>query len=77
MRTAQQSFARVTDRSVLDVQPNRLRIVRLDRAMTLRDFAQRFPSVVPVEELALLNQTTVDATLPAGSRVKQVVTAAR
>jgi predicted Zn-dependent protease len=77
VRAAQQSFARVTDRSVLDVQPNRLRIVRLDRAMTLREFAQRFPSVVPAEELALLNQTTVDATLPAGSRVKQVVTAAR
>ncbi len=38
------SFDRLTDRAALNVQPLRLEIVRLDRAMTLEEFARRYPS---------------------------------
>lgn len=70
-----ESFDRVTDRRVLNVQPNRLAIVTLDRAMTLREFATRYPAVISLDELALINQLEPEARLAAGTRVKRVVRA--
>ncbi len=67
------SFAPVTDRAVLDVQPRRLQLVTIPRAMTLTEFNQRYPSAVPVEEVARLNRHAVDDMMPAGTRVKRVV----
>lgn len=68
------SFQPETDQSVLSVRPNRLEIVRLDRAMTLAEFQQRYPSRISIEELAFINGVAgADATLPAGSMVKRVV----
>jgi predicted Zn-dependent protease len=68
------SFAPVTDRSILEVQPNRVSIVRLDRAMTLDEFSREYPSGVPAGELAILNQVA-DRTsrLEGGTLAKRIV----
>ena len=67
------SFAPVTDRNVLDVQPKRVTIVRLDRAMTLDEFSRTYPSAVPIRELAILNQVTDPTSrLEAGTLVKRI-----
>jgi predicted Zn-dependent protease len=62
------SFASVTDPSVLNVRPNRVDIVRTTRAMTLAQFNRQYPSVIPIAELAILNQVEGEsANLLAGS----------
>jgi predicted Zn-dependent protease len=73
VQTSLTSFARLTDSEALNVQPNRLDVVTTDRGMTLRAFATEYPSVVSVEELALINQMNVNDVLPAGTKVKRVV----
>jgi len=67
------SFQQVTDRSVLDVQPRRLELVRTSDRMTLVEFHRRYPSAVPLEEIARLNRMGVDDVIPSGTRVKRVV----
>ncbi len=42
--------------------------------MTLARFAERYPSAIPLAELAVINQVAgPDALLPAGHLAKQVV----
>jgi len=67
------SFGRVTDRRILDVEPARIDIVRLDRAMTLREFQQRYNRSADLQELALINQLGTNTRLEAGSQVKRLV----
>ena len=55
------------------VQPLRFSIIRLDRAMTLAQFNQRYPSQVSVETLVLLNGVDIGTTIPRGTLVKRVV----
>jgi predicted Zn-dependent protease len=72
-RGALGSFAPVTDPSILNVQPNRMDVVRVERAQTLGQFAQSVSSAIPVEELALINQMSgASATIPAGTMLKVV-----
>jgi predicted Zn-dependent protease len=69
------SFGPVTDPAVLGVQPKRMDVVRLQQAQSLSQFADRFPSAVPVEQLAILNHVPDGSTpLPAGTLVKRVTT---
>jgi predicted Zn-dependent protease len=68
------SFARVTDRRLLDVQPRRVDVVSVPSAMTLQEFDRRYPSTVDLETLAIINH--VDSSndrFPAGAEVKRVV----
>lgn len=67
------SFSTVRDRDVLSVQPSRIEIVQLPREMTLSEFARAYPSAVSNEELAVINHVGVDEVLPAGTRLKRVV----
>lgn len=67
------SFQRVTDARLLTVKPQRVRIVTLPRTMTLTQFNQQNPSVIPIEQLALINAVTPTETLAAGTKVKRVV----
>jgi predicted Zn-dependent protease len=67
------SFSDVDDPQILGVQPRRIEIVALPRAMTLAEFARQYPSAVSEEELALLNHVTAGATITAGTRLKRVV----
>ncbi len=66
------SFAPLTDQAVLDVQPWHLEIVRLDQAMTLATFNQRYPSVISLAELARINRVTPEQRMAAGTLVKRV-----
>ncbi|HEU4619869.1 MAG TPA: hypothetical protein VFV10_17655, partial [Gammaproteobacteria bacterium] len=67
------SFGTVRDKDVLNVQPRRIEIVKLPRAMTLKEFAERYPSSVELEELRLINQIdSPDTQIPAGTPLKRV-----
>jgi predicted Zn-dependent protease len=67
------SFARLTDPQALAVKVQHIRLVRLTRAMSLTEFNQQYPSVIPVAQLAVINGVETNATLPAGTTVKRVV----
>jgi predicted Zn-dependent protease len=69
----QRSFAPLTERTALDVQPLRLAIVTLDRSMTLSEFNRRYPSQVDLDRLALLNGVDAGSTLTRGTLIKRVV----
>jgi hypothetical protein len=50
-----------------------MQVVRIDRAMTLTEFNQQHPSVISVDELALINQVEgASSSIPAGTYLKQV-----
>ena len=68
------SFAPVSDPAILNVQPRRIRIVRVEQPTTLAEFDRRYPSVIPLEELALINQLAGGGSqVAAGTRLKRVV----
>jgi predicted Zn-dependent protease len=68
------SFEQLRNQDALNVKPNRLEIVKLPREMTLQQFDQQYPSTVPVEELAIINQLEgPESVIPAGRSVKRVV----
>jgi predicted Zn-dependent protease len=67
------SFGSVTDPQVLGVQPLQLRMTRVNEAMSLNSYVQRYPQPVSVEELAHLNRVSPGAVLSAGTRLKTVV----
>lgn len=67
------SFSGVTDREILEIQPNRLEIVTLPESMTIEEFAREYPSEISNEELALINHVEPGAAIPAGTRLKRVV----
>ncbi len=67
------SFDRVTDPAVLGVQPKRLALVRTDRAMTIEQFAARYPSTVSLTTLAIINAVEEGEEIPAGTTLKRVV----
>ncbi len=73
METAAGSFKRLTKRRYLDVEPARLEVVRLDRAMTLAEFNRRYPSSIELAKLAIVNGVAEDARLERGTSVKRIV----
>lgn len=66
------SFQRETDPAVLAVEPARIDLVRLPRRMTMVEFHRRYPSSIPVEQVALINGVDVGDTLASGLLVKRV-----
>ena len=67
------TFAPVTDARVLNVQPNTVDVVSLPQPMSLSQFAQRYPSTIPLAELAIVNQVEdPNSQLPSGTLLKQV-----
>jgi predicted Zn-dependent protease len=67
------TFGPVTDRRLLDVQPKRLEIVTIPAAMTLEEFARRYPSTVDLSTLGIINQADAGTRFAAGDEVKRVV----
>jgi predicted Zn-dependent protease len=67
------SFGQVSDPAILNVQPQHLDILVLDRRTTIADLAQQRPSPVPVATLALINQVDENTALEPGRLVKWVV----
>jgi predicted Zn-dependent protease len=70
--SALSSFAELTDRQALSVQPLRLRIEEVARPTTLRELLRNGSSPVSLEELALINQMQPDDALQPGQLVKRV-----
>jgi predicted Zn-dependent protease len=67
------SFRPLTDSRILNVQPVRLDVQAAARTAPFRAFLpSNLPRGVTVEELAIANQTTLDATIQAGKRIKTV-----
>lgn len=67
------SFDRLTDRTALDVQPQRLALVRPDRVLTVDQFMQWYPSPASADAVALLNQIPAGGRFPSGSLAKRIV----
>ena len=73
-RSAIGSFDRLTDSRALNVQPDRITIVRPGQAMTLAEFDRRYPSRIDIAELALINQLeNANSRIPAEMPVKRIV----
>ncbi|HEY9429264.1 MAG TPA: M48 family metalloprotease [Gemmatimonadaceae bacterium] len=66
------SFAPLTDPAILNVQPKKVEVIKLPSRMTLAEFNSRYPSSIPVEELAIINGVETGTTLAAGTEVKRV-----
>ena len=73
LRQSLGSFQRLTDPAALNVHPQVVRLVRLPRAMTLTQFNQSYPSVIPIAQLGVVNGVDPNATLAAGTTLKRVI----
>lgn len=73
VRASLESFQRVTDRSVLDLQPRRLEIVRIPSAMAFEEFLRRYPSSEEPDVMALINGVEPGERLASGRLMKRVV----
>ncbi len=68
------SFSELRDASKINVKPARLELVKLPRQMTLEQFNSQYPSTIPVEQLAIINELEGPASvIPAGRTLKRVV----
>lgn len=67
-----QSFRPETDRAVLGVQPLRLAIVTVPRAMSVEQFVAEFPSTGGIERFLLVNNLQAGALLKRGQLVKRI-----
>ncbi len=66
------SFQPERDPAVLGVEPARIDLVRLPRRMTVTEFQRRYPSSIPVEQVALINGVAVGDTMAKDLLVKRV-----
>jgi predicted Zn-dependent protease len=73
VNSAARSFSHLTDPAALSVQPLKIKIVTLPQAMTLEQFAQKYPSAVSIDALALANQAEKTTRFKAGDKLKQIV----
>jgi predicted Zn-dependent protease len=68
------SFSELRDGSKINVQPAKIELVKVNRDMTLEQFNAQYPSSVPIEQVAIINEVEGPSTvLPAGRLVKRVV----
>jgi predicted Zn-dependent protease len=68
------SFAALNDPAALNVKPARVELVKLPSEMTLAQFNSRYPSTVPIEELAIINEVEgPGSAIPQGRVAKRVV----
>jgi predicted Zn-dependent protease len=68
------SFSELRDASKINVQPARMELARVPRQMTLEQFNSQYPSSIPIEQLAIINELEGPASvIPAGRTLKRVV----
>ncbi|HEU5050489.1 MAG TPA: M48 family metalloprotease [Gemmatimonadales bacterium] len=72
-RRAIGSFDRLTDPAALNVQAAKVELVRVPSTMTVAEFHRRYPSSIPVEQVAVINGVDAGGTLRAGQTAKRVV----
>lgn len=73
MRRSLASFGELRNRRYLEVEPARVKIVRLPRSMTFAEFLQRYPSNAEGSKVAILNGVGEDQELENGRLMKQIV----
>lgn len=68
------SFSELRDPSKINVQPARIELVKVPRQMTLEQFNAQYPSTIPLEQLAIINELEGPSSVVlAGQTVKRVV----
>ena len=68
------SFSELRDGSKINVQPARVELVKVPRQMTLEQFNAQYPSSIPIEQVAIINELEgPQSVIPAGQTVKRVV----
>jgi predicted Zn-dependent protease len=67
------SFKEVTDPAILNIRAPQLKVVQLPKAMSAEDFYAQYPSVLPMDQVLLINGLERGAQLKQGDLVKQVV----
>lgn len=67
------SFGALNDPAALNVQPARIELVRLPRDLTLEQFNTQYPSSVPIETIAIINELQPGQSTRAGQTLKRVV----
>jgi predicted Zn-dependent protease len=71
-RQAISTFGPLTDKEAEQVQPAKIELVRVPRDMTLSEFNAQFPSTVPVEVVAIVNEVPKDGQLKGGQMAKRI-----
>jgi len=70
-RDTASGFNRLTDRSILDINPVTLRVTRTSSEEVFsRLLPDQFPMNIDKEEVAILNQVNLDDVIPAGTYIK-------
>src|SRR4029079_13033870 len=59
-RQVMASFGPLNDPSALNVRAAKVELVRVPRAMTIAEFNSQFPSSIPVEQVAIINEVGAD-----------------
>lgn len=72
MRRSLASFSELDDRRYLSVQPARIELVELPRAMSFDEFMRRYPSTVDEAAVATINGVDADARLEQGRLMKRI-----
>ena len=72
-RKAIASFDKLTDPKILNIQPLRVKLVTVNKAMSFLQFYQQYPMPIPIETAVLINQVEQNTILRTGQIVKQVV----
>lgn len=67
------SVKEITDPAILNIRAPQVKVVQLPKAMTAEEFYSQFPSVLPMEQVLLINGLERGAQLKQGDLVKQVV----
>jgi predicted Zn-dependent protease len=67
------SAKETTDPAILNVRAPQVKVVKLPRAMTVEQFYSQFPSVLPLDQVLIINGLEPGAQLKQGDLVKQVV----
>ncbi len=70
--TSLASFDRVVERAILEVQPRRVDVVKLQRGESLAGFVRDYPSSVPPQTVALVNNLDSGSTLRSGELYKRI-----
>jgi len=67
------SFKEVTDPAILNARAPQVKAVKLPRAMSAEEFYSQFPSVVPMDEVLLINGLERGSRLEQGQTLKQII----
>ncbi|HEX5107323.1 MAG TPA: M48 family metalloprotease [Vicinamibacterales bacterium] len=67
------SAKETTDPAILNIRAPQVKVVQLPRAMTAEEFYSQFPSVLPLDQVLIINGLERGSQLKQGDLVKQVV----